>query len=117
MEVYPPSLSTLPNLHLSPTRQNTLPSCSTVCCCINPQLCLLDPLLFARVLRLISPLDVDAVLDLYIAQGLDRDPYWCRAWPSAICLAQQLLQRPELVAGGCATAGRAYTLPASLAVV
>jgi predicted nicotinamide N-methyase len=43
--------------------------------------------------------DVDAVLDFYIAAGLDRDPYWCRAWPSAICLAQQLLQRPELVAG------------------
>jgi hypothetical protein len=54
---------------------------------------------YCRVLRLISPLDVDAVLDYYIAQGLDRDPYWCRAWPSAICLAQQLLQRPELVKG------------------
>lgn len=52
-----------------------------------------------RVLRLISPHDVDAVLDHYITLGLDRDPYWCRAWPSAICLAQQLLQRPELVAG------------------
>jgi predicted nicotinamide N-methyase len=52
-----------------------------------------------RVLRLISPMDVDAVLDYYIAQGLDRDPYWCRAWPSAICLAQQLLQRPDLVEG------------------
>ena len=47
-------------------------------------------------------MDVDAVLDYYIAQGLDRDPYWCRAWPSAICLAQQLLQRPDLVAGGWA---------------
>lgn len=62
--------------------------------------------LLHRLLRLISPMDVDAVLDVYISQGLDRDPYWCRAWPSAICLAQQLLQRPELVAGRAKKRGR-----------
>jgi len=29
----------------------------------------------------------------------DRDPYWCRPWPSAIALAQLILQQPELVKG------------------
>ena len=29
----------------------------------------------------------------------DRDPYWCRLWPSAIALAQLVLQQPELVRG------------------
>ena len=28
---------------------------------------------------------------------LDRDPYWCRPWPSAIALAQLLIRRPDLV--------------------
>lgn len=78
-----------------------------------------------HVLRLISPVDVDAVLDFYIAAGLDRDPYWCRAWPSAICLAQQLLQRPELVAGkkvadfgsGLGVAGLAAALAGAKEVV
>jgi predicted nicotinamide N-methyase len=31
--------------------------------------------------------------------GVGGDPYWTRVWPSAIALAQQLLQRPQLVAG------------------
>jgi predicted nicotinamide N-methyase len=31
--------------------------------------------------------------------GTDGDPYWTRVWPSALALAQQLLTRPELVAG------------------
>lgn len=56
-------------------------------------------------------MDVDAVLDYYIAQGLDRDPYWCRAWPSAICLAQQLLHRPELVKGARHTESRCAPPP------
>lgn len=29
----------------------------------------------------------------------DRDPYWCRPWPSAIALAQLILQNPDLVRG------------------
>ncbi|GIL85982.1 hypothetical protein Vretimale_9023 [Volvox reticuliferus] len=50
--------------------------------------------------RLLAPRDVDAVMDMYIEKGLlDSDPYWTRAWPSAIALAATLMQRPELVAG------------------
>ncbi|KXZ50506.1 hypothetical protein GPECTOR_16g681 [Gonium pectorale] len=50
--------------------------------------------------RLLAPRDVDAVMDMYLDRGLlDADPYWTRAWPSAIALAATLLQRPELVAG------------------
>ncbi len=30
---------------------------------------------------------------------MDADPYWTRAWPSAIALAATLLRRPELVRG------------------
>lgn len=29
----------------------------------------------------------------------DRDPYWCRLWPSAVALAQLILQQPGLVKG------------------
>ena len=29
----------------------------------------------------------------------NRDPYWCRVWPSALALAQLILQHPKLVAG------------------
>lgn len=29
----------------------------------------------------------------------DADPYWTRAWPSAVALASQILKRPELVRG------------------
>ncbi|KAF6264324.1 hypothetical protein COO60DRAFT_176136 [Scenedesmus sp. NREL 46B-D3] len=78
-----------------------------------------------RVLRLLAPIDVDAVMDMYIAAGIDGDPYWCRAWPSAISLAQQLLQRPELVAGkkvadlgaGLGVAGIAAALAGAAEVV
>ncbi|KAL3149551.1 hypothetical protein ABBQ32_002330 [Trebouxia sp. C0010 RCD-2024] len=53
-----------------------------------------------RQLTFVVPRDVDAVLDMYISrdQG-DRDPYWCRLWPSAVALAQFILQQPELVKG------------------
>lgn len=30
-----------------------------------------------RVLRLVAPLDVDAVMDMCIEAGIDGDPYWC----------------------------------------
>ncbi|GLC46867.1 hypothetical protein PLESTM_001936200 [Pleodorina starrii] len=50
--------------------------------------------------RLLAPRDVDAVMDMYLDKGLlDADPYWTRAWPSAIALAATVLSRPELVAG------------------
>ena len=39
-------------------------------------------------------------MEMYIAAGhCDRDPYWCEPWPSALAMAEQLLQRRELVAG------------------
>eukprot|EP00850_Spirogloea_muscicola_P006066 SM000028S10160 [mRNA] locus=s28:699027:702642:+ [translate_table: standard] len=51
-------------------------------------------------IRLIQPKDVDEVIEMYIRQGrMDRDPYWCRLWPSAIALAEEILLHPELVAG------------------
>lgn len=30
-----------------------------------------------RQLRLVAPLDVDAVMDAYVAAARDGDPYWC----------------------------------------
>ncbi|KAF8060503.1 Mettl20 [Scenedesmus sp. PABB004] len=78
-----------------------------------------------RVLALITPADVDAVLDYFIAEGVDGDPYWCRVWPSAIALASQLLARPALVAGkrvadlgaGLGVAGIAAALAGAAEVV
>jgi hypothetical protein len=29
-----------------------------------------------RVLRLVAPIHVDAVMDMYIEAGIDGDPYW-----------------------------------------
>ncbi|KAI3431488.1 hypothetical protein D9Q98_004539 [Chlorella vulgaris] len=44
--------------------------------------------------------DIDAVMEMYIDMGQpDRDPYWCEPWPSALAMAEELLQRPDLVAG------------------
>eukprot|EP00887_Chlorella_sp_A99_P002425 scaffold10.g2425.t1 len=41
-----------------------------------------------------------SVMEMYIGAGqADRDPYWCEPWPSALALAEELLRRPELVAG------------------
>ncbi|MEW5316990.1 MAG: hypothetical protein WDW38_008325 [Sanguina aurantia] len=52
------------------------------------------------VFSLVAPQDVDAVMDMYIDKGCtESDPYWARAWPSAVALATQILQRPELVRG------------------
>lgn len=57
-------------------------------------------MLSGRKMTLIVPRSIDAVLDMYIARNQgDRDPYWCRPWPSAIALAQLILQQPELVKG------------------
>lgn len=36
---------------------------------------------------------------LLVSDQGDRDPYWCRLWPSAVALAQLVLQQPELVRG------------------
>ena len=33
---------------------------------------------------------------LLATERWDRDPYWCRAWPSALALAQLLCQKPAL---------------------
>lgn len=53
-----------------------------------------------RSVTVVQPEDVDAVIEMYIKQGrLDRDPYWCRLWPSAIALAEEIFARPQLVAG------------------
>lgn len=52
-----------------------------------------------RELAIVQPRDVDQVLDMYIKQGrLDGDPYWCRIWPSAIVLAEEILKNTQLVA-------------------
>ncbi|KAH7421888.1 hypothetical protein KP509_13G080100 [Ceratopteris richardii] len=52
-----------------------------------------------RELAVVQPRDIDAVLDMYIKQGkLDGDPYWCRIWPSAIVLAEEVMKNPQLVA-------------------
>eukprot|EP00250_Pteridium_aquilinum_P005616 c15687_g1_i2 orf=604-1551(-) len=52
-----------------------------------------------RELAVVQPRDVDQVLDMYIKQGrLDGDPYWCRIWPSAIVLAEEMLKNTPLVA-------------------
>lgn len=57
-------------------------------------------LIQGHTFNLVAPADVDAVIDFYVASNrLDADPYWTRTWPSAIALAQELLSRPELVAG------------------
>ena len=46
------------------------------------------------------PSGAPQVLDLYEGLGwLGSDPYWAYVWPSAMALAQELLQRPELVRG------------------
>ena len=34
-----------------------------------------------------------------IAGMEDRDPYWARPWHSAISMAEEILERPELVRG------------------
>ena len=36
---------------------------------------------------------------MLVTGEFDRDPYWCRVWPSALALAELILQNPELVAG------------------
>ena len=43
--------------------------------------------------------NVHRVSTLLLPDQGDRDPYWCRLWPSAIALAQLILQQPELVRG------------------
>ncbi|KAF5830761.1 hypothetical protein DUNSADRAFT_14081 [Dunaliella salina] len=49
---------------------------------------------------LLAPEDVDEVIDLYFERGhLTADPYWVRAWPSALALASTVLDYPELVRG------------------
>eukprot|EP00897_Mesotaenium_endlicherianum_P001607 jgi/Mesen1/1474/ME000132S00419 len=67
---------------------------------IQPELMETEISIGARVVKLRQPKDVDEVIEMYIMQDrLDRDPYWCRLWPSAIALAQEILAHPELVAG------------------
>ena len=53
----------------------------------------------SQTFELVMPSDVDQVMDLYINNGIDGDPYWTRAWPSSIALASFILSRPELVKG------------------
>jgi hypothetical protein len=54
--------------------------------CVGMRLCMQR-----GVWRIVSP---------YACAGQDAaDPYWARPWPSAVALAQELLRRPDLVAG------------------
>ncbi|KAK9815198.1 hypothetical protein WJX73_010736 [Symbiochloris irregularis] len=54
---------------------------------------------------LVAPRSVDDVIDLYIgtsdkgAVQDTQDPYWCRAWPSAVALAELIFKHPTLVKG------------------
>ena len=44
--------------------------------------------------------DCDVVMQMYIDAGKDdRDPYWTCPWPSSMSLAEEILERPELVLG------------------
>ncbi|GAQ82034.1 hypothetical protein KFL_000980210 [Klebsormidium nitens] len=53
-----------------------------------------------RTFTIVQPTAMDQVLDMYIEQDrLDRDPYWCRLWPSALALVEEITTRPELVKG------------------
>ncbi|XP_024540054.1 protein N-terminal and lysine N-methyltransferase efm7 [Selaginella moellendorffii] len=49
-----------------------------------------------RRLSIVQPKDEDQVLDMYIGQ--EKDPYWCRVWPSSMALAEEIFCHPELVA-------------------
>jgi len=78
-----------------------------------------------QTLRMVCPADPDAVLERYVESDVDGDPYWTRVWPSAIALARELLQRPQLVAGlrvadlgaGLGVAGIAAALAGALSCV
>ena len=53
-----------------------------------------------RELKLIVPRSSDDVMDYYIeAERWERDPYWCRAWPSALSLGRLFTKRPDLPQG------------------
>lgn len=66
---------------------------------IGPGLQLMEQILDldGRELKLIVPRSSDAVMDFYIdAERWERDPYWCRCWPSALALGRLFTKRPEL---------------------
>eukprot|EP00898_Chlorokybus_atmophyticus_P000058 jgi/Chlat1/1052/Chrsp110S00057 len=53
-----------------------------------------------REVKLVRPSNVEDVLDLYMSQGtFSGDPYWCTPWPSAVALAERVLEAPDLVRG------------------
>jgi hypothetical protein len=77
----PPYLYRLPPyLYCLPPCLYCLPPCLY---CLPPCLYCLPPCLYC----------------LCTAGLLDSDPYWTRAWPSAIALATTILSRPDLVRG------------------
>lgn len=86
----------LPNLTSLAFRGCTSSSCLPASCI---ELAQTQILIHGKEFSIIQPKDVDQVLDMYIEQGrLDGDPYWCRIWPSAIVLAEEILKNPQLVA-------------------
>ncbi|KAJ7541792.1 hypothetical protein O6H91_10G077100 [Diphasiastrum complanatum] len=77
-----------------------------------------------KPMRIIQPGDVDEVLEMYISEDrLDGDPYWCRVWPSAIALAEEILNHPQTVKGlrvcelGAGLGGLAATISGAADVV
>jgi predicted nicotinamide N-methyase len=52
-----------------------------------------------RVLPVVMPTDLDALLDRAAADPEQHLPYWAEIWPSGIALAAAVLRQPELVAG------------------
>ena len=89
-----------------PCRCQTPPSCTPMGCCVSAvwarQPTPAEPRRGRR--RAVRPACAPALTRSHpacatTAAGADGDPYWTRVWPSAIALAQMLLQRPQLVAG------------------
>ena len=52
-----------------------------------------------KELRLVQPVDFDALLDAAAGDPEQNLPYWAEIWPSGIALADELLERPQLVRG------------------
>ncbi|KAI5083226.1 hypothetical protein GOP47_0002969 [Adiantum capillus-veneris] len=99
------ALSFLPKHSIFPALQYRLPSFSFSCFASvasylsHVELEQIQVLVHGRELAIVQPRDVDNILDMYINQGrLDGDPYWCRIWPSAIALAEEMLKNTRFVA-------------------
>jgi predicted nicotinamide N-methyase len=53
----------------------------------------------SRDVRLVQPIDFDALLEAAAGDPEQNLPYWAEIWPSGIALADEILARPDLVRG------------------